>query len=141
MSAVGQVVLGGTSTGSTTAATIILNMWLKHHGHDALQPEEAAAIIGVVTPVIHIATLVGIALLGKILGWIKLEVPGLQSAIASVPPDEFQGALNAMRAEMNQRIRDLAATPAATIKPPAPPAPATLNPAPAAAPAAPVVKT
>lgn len=135
MSVATQVAIGGGSTGGTSAGVILLNMWLKHHGHAALQPEEAVAVVGVVSPVIHIAVMILLAILMKILGWLSIEIPGLQKveadAASSVSPEDFQAALNAIRAETAKKIEQAAAaTKAASVVAAPPPAPKTPAPAP-----------
>lgn len=76
----------GGGLGGSGGSTILLNMWLKGHGFQALTAEEATAVMTAIWPIIVIVLLISAALLVKFLKFIRLEVPGLTDELATVIP-------------------------------------------------------
>jgi len=86
-----QIATGAGGTGSSGAGIILLDMLLKAHGKPPLQPEEAVAVMTIVSPVATVVFAVLMALLTKLLGWLHIMVPGVNepadapSATTAVP--------------------------------------------------------
>lgn len=123
-----QVVTAAGSTGGTGAGVILLNMYLKAHGYQSLEAQEAIAVMAVVSPIVHVFGLIGFAVLFKIIGWLKLDVPGITQIVdaaadGKVDREEFQAALDAIRRDVATRAAaPVPKAPSPLVSPPIAPA-------------------
>lgn len=74
MGTTATVTTGAGAYGGATAGTILLNMWLKRHGYEQLEPDQAMAVVAVAGPPLHTALLIVSAVVKALLRKVGVTV-------------------------------------------------------------------